>query len=321
MKKQKFRLAGQKIKSAKKILLITHDRPDGDAVSSTCALIEYIDSLHKNFDTYCFNQPPQQFNFLPRVNKINSNKNRLTFSQYDLIIVSDCGGLNRTKLSAEILGRKPEQYIIEFDHHPKIDNYADLEIKNCKISSTCEILYNFFKINNIFINKNIANCLLTGILTDTANFLFPITTDTTIKIASELLLLGAKFPLILNNTWRNKSFAVMKIWGEALNNLQINPKHNLAYSVLKHESAHENKIIDEALEGLPEFLSNLYGVNGLLLLREIETGRIKGGLRSARPKMDVSLLAQIAGGGGHSKASGFVLEGKIIQTKNGWQIQ
>ena len=321
MWKQKFIQANEKIKEAQNILVVTHERPDGDALASTCALLEYANILRKSCFAYCHDAPAPQFNFLPRIEKISSDKNNLNFKSYDLIIVNDCGGLNRAKLTNEIIGRDKKQFVVEFDHHPKIDNYADLEIKIPEASSTCEILYGFFKINKININKNIANCLLTGILTDTANFLFPSATNKTIKIASDLLLKGAKYPLILNSTWHNKNLTAMKIWGEALDNLRINKKYNLAFSVLGSKKLYENKIIDEALEGLPEFLSNLYGVNALLLLREIEDGKIKGSLRSSRPKTDISFLAQMAGGGGHAKASGFAINGRLIKTKTGWQIK
>jgi len=321
MEKQKFKQAYEKIQAAKNILLVTHERPDGDALASVCALLEYLTNLGKPCSAFCFTPPAPQFNYLPQIEKIKSDKSNLNFNHYDLIIINDCGGLNRTKLDDEISNRDKSQFVIEFDHHPKIDSYADLEIKDAKISSTCEMLYSFFKFNKIKINKNIANCLLAGILADTANFLFPITTDKTIEIASDLMLHGAKYPLILNNISHNKNLTAMKIWGESLNNLQINKKYNLAFSILKREKSHENKIIDEALEGLPEFLSNLYGVNALLLLRETEAGTIKGSLRSSRPKADISFLAQIMGGGGHAKASGFTIDGQIIQTKAGWEIE
>jgi phosphoesterase RecJ-like protein len=309
-----------KINGSKKILLVTHDRPDGDALSSTCAFIELLTGLNKKFFAYCYNSPPHQFNFLPHIEKVNSDKNKLNFPAYDLIIVLDCGSLKRTGLTEEIKNKNLSQFIVEFDHHPKTDNYADIEIRNPSASSTAEILYNFFKTSNIKINKNLATCLLTGILTDTGNFLYPVTTDQTVKIASEMLLYGARFPLILENTWRNKSLPAMKLWGQAINHLQINNKYNFAYSVLTHRDLSRNGITDEELEGVAGFLSNLYGVKALLLLREEEDGKIKGSLRASHSKIDISLLAQIFGGGGHAKASAFVADGKIEKTNNGWRI-
>jgi phosphoesterase RecJ-like protein len=187
-------------------------------------------------------------------------------------------------------------------------------------SSTAEVIYYFLESNKIRINKNIANCLLTGILTDTKNFLYPSTSDQTIKIASEMLLYGARFPVIVEGSFRNKSMAAMKLWGKALNNLRVNTKFNFAYSVLTYDDISNCPVADEELEGISGFLSNLHNVNALIFLREEKIGIIRGSLRTSKPDIDVSKLAQILGGGGHKKASGFVAYGHIEKINGGFQI-
>lgn len=309
-----------KIFKAKNILLVTHRRPDGDALASISAMMELCIGMEKGFTAYSADPAPIHYHFLPHVEKIVNDKNKFNFSSFDLIITLDCGDLNRTTLSEEISSRSPEQFVIEFDHHPRVDNYSDLEIRYLESSSTSEILYYFFKGNNIKFNKNLANCILTGILTDTGNFLYPSTTDETIKIASKMLLYGARFPVILEHTWRNKSIGGMKIWGQAMNNLQINKKYNTAFTVLTREEINKYQVSDEELEGVAGFLSNLSGVKALLFLREEDNGRIKGSLRTSSPDIDVSKLAVKLGGGGHPKASGFTLNGKLEKTETGWKI-
>ena len=170
--------------------------------------------------------------------------------------------------------------------------------------------------------KNIADCILTGILTDTGNFLYSATSQKSINIASEMLLYGARFPRIVKNTLYNKSLPAMKVWGLALNNLKINKKYNFAFSVLtlaeiEKFSSDESEDVFDSISG---FLSNLYGVKGVLFLREEKGGKLKGSLRSAHPKVDVSKLASRLGGGGHAKASGFVLKGKIEKEGNNWVV-
>jgi phosphoesterase RecJ-like protein len=320
MFQDKFSKAYKKIKRANNILLVTHNRPDGDALSSVCAMIEFIESINKKYYAYCLDKPPIQYNFLPHIEKISYIRTLFNFSEYDLVIVLDCGSLSRTNLVREITNRKTEQFIIELDHHPRIDNYADLEIRIPEYSSTAEVLYFFFKNNHLKINKKIANCILAGILTDTGNFLYPSTSDQTVKIASQMLVLGARFPTILENTSRNKTLPAMKLWGIALNRLKINPKYNTAFSVLTREDFLETKSTEEELEGIPGFLTNLEGVNALLFLRQLSDGKIKGSLRTAKPNVDVSRLAQLLGGGGHPKASAFIIDGQLEKTDSGWQI-
>ena len=312
--------AYQKIKGAHHILFVTHDRPDGDALAATCSMIEIAEQLGVAYTAFCHTLPPEQYGFLPHIEKVISDRGELNFDACDLIVVLDCGQMNRTKLDELIKQKKDSQFIIEFDHHPKIDDYADIEIRQPDKSSTAEVIYYFLKANQIKINRPLANCILVGILTDTGNLLYEITTDKTIKIASEMLLYGASFPRILENTWRNKSLGAMQVWGQAMRSLKINKKYNFAYTILTREEMDKHQVSDEELEGFPGYLSNLAGIKGLLFLRELDNGRIKGSLRTAHPTTDVSRLAKLLGGGGHPRASAFVLDGKLVKTNNGWKI-
>ncbi len=315
-----FLLAKNKILQAKNILLVTHNNPDGDALSSVSAMIEYLELLKKSCSAYCYDQPPQQLSFLPHTEKIIYDKKQLNFKLFDLFIVLDCGSLQRTKLASEILSRQKWQQVIEFDHHPKIDDYADLEIRIPQACSTTEILYDFFTVNNIPINKNMACAILAGILTDTGHFLFPSTNDKNIAIAAEMIKKGASFPYITKNTWRNKSVAAMRIWGQVMGSLKLNKKYNIAFAILSKDLLVASRTNPEEFEGLSSFLSNLYGVNVLLLLQEKDDNNIKGSLRTSRQNVNVANLAKILGGGGHAKAAGFGLKGKIKKTENSWKI-
>ncbi len=310
----------KRIKEAQNILLVTHDAPDGDALASVCAMIELLESLDKKYFAYCYDMPPYQFDFLPHIEKISNNKKQFNFDDFDLIIALDCGSLSRTKLTDEINNKNKNQFIIEFDHHPKLDDYANLELKDPQAAATTEILYHFLKANKIKINKNSANCILVGILTDTANFLYPSTSNKTIEIASEMLAKGARMPQIMENTRRNKSLASMKIWGKAMSRLQINQKYDFAFTVLTLNEITDSGITEEELEGIAGFISNLHNVKGVLILREQPDNIVKGSLRTSCPQIDVSQLAQALGGGGHAKASGFKIQGQLDKTGNSWKV-
>ncbi|MFH1822149.1 MAG: bifunctional oligoribonuclease/PAP phosphatase NrnA [Patescibacteria group bacterium] len=315
----KYNQAFEKIQKANNILIVTHERPDGDALASACLMIELLIKLEKKFAAYCSDQPVPNYLFLPRIEKIISNKELLNFDNFDLIIVLDCGSLERTCLKDEIKGRKENQFIIELDHHPKVYDYANLEIRLPEAVATAEILYNFLKANKININKNMANCILTGLLTDTSNFLHQSTSDNAINIASEMLIRGAQFQQIVKNTVRNKSLSAMKVSGKVLDNLKINKKYNLAFSVITKEDLKDINIEEDVFEGITNFLGNLYGVKGVMLLRE-EAGRLKGSLRSSHPNADVSKLASIFGGGGHAKSSGFMVDGRLERDGERWKV-
>lgn len=328
---EKFKEAFQKVKEARNILLIAHERPDGDAVSSLCALIDLLSVKGKKFVAFCPGQPLNNLSFLRHAEKIVFNESffglpfdressRFNFEDFDLIIALDCASLERTGLAEKIRGRRADQFFIEFDHHPKIGDYANLEIRRTEAVATAEILYYFFKANKIRITKNIADCILTGILTDTGNFFYPITSGEAVGIAAEMLLRGARFSQIVKNTLHNKSLVAMKLWGLALSNLRINEKYNFAFSVLTFSEMKKFGDDEDIFDSISGFLSNLYGVKGVMFLREEKEGKIKGSLRSSHPQIDVSGLARLLGGGGHVKASGFVVEGKLRKEGDRWEI-
>jgi bifunctional oligoribonuclease and PAP phosphatase NrnA len=298
------------LKGSRKVLLAVHDRPDGDAVASACAMLSVLDREKVKADVFCNDLPSGQFSYLPFLDRFTNDKNALDFGSYDIFLALDCGSLKRTGLAKEIIGRKESQLFIEIDHHPRIDDGSDIEIRDTGAAATTELVYEFIRENRIPFDRDLANCVLTGLLTDTGNFLYSSTTEKTMKIASKMILHGARFPVIVENTLKNKSLGALRIWGEALGNLEVNQKYKLAFSYLSRQTLESSRVSEDELEGLAGFLSSLCGVRGILLLRE-ENGQIKGSLRGSDKNTDVSLLAKMLGGGGHAKAAGFTIRGRL----------
>lgn len=315
-----FKETFARIINSKNILLTIHSRPDGDAIASICILMELLEGYKKKFTAYSQDKTPHQYFYLPHTEKIISDKTAVNFLDYDAIIALDCGSVSRTGLAEEIKHRNNDQLFIEFDHHPKMDDYSDFENRCPECASTTEVLYHFLKSNRVSLNKNYANCILTGLLTDTGNFLFPITSDQSINIASEMLIYGARFPQIMENTLRNKSLGAMRLWGHVLSSIKINKKYNIAFSIIQREEVEKNNVSDEELESLSNFISNLHDVRAILLLQEVGLDELKGSLRTAHSQIDVSKLARLLGGGGHTKAAGFRIGGRLLKTENSWKI-
>jgi len=326
-----YKQAWQKIQQAQNILIVGHVNPDSDAISSVGALIELMKRIDKKYSAYCHDKPVDTYSFLPHEEEILANKD-FNLKDFDLLIAVDCGSKSRTFLDKEIDELKNNSdktfFIIEFDHHPKFEDYADIEIRNSQASSTTEVLYHFLKINKIEFNKKIATSILSGILTDTANFLYSSTGKETVAISSEMLSYGAQFSKIVNRIWNNRSIQSIRLWSLALNNLQINHKYKIAFTVLRHQEITEVLKNDEYFDSdifgeIAGFLSNMAGVKVIMLLREKEPGIIKGSFRASAYSdgIDLSKLAQIFGGGGHAKAAGFALEGEIAKNNSSWVVK
>jgi len=322
--KEKLITAYDKILTSNNILIIAHKQPDGDALSSASTMSLLLDGLSKKYTLFSIDTPQASFSFLPNIHKFTTNINN-SFQNFDLIIVLDCGNSNRTGIADKLkLEKNQSQYIIEFDHHRKIEDYANLEIRLTNRSSTAEIIYLFLKENSIFINDKMANTLLTGILTDTANFLYPSANQATLDISSNLISYGASLPKITKKTWNNESISSMKILGKILNNLEINKTHKIAFTVLTYKEVKKLKENfsneEDIFNKINGFLSNIQNTKAVLFIREEEYGEIKGSLRTNDEKVEVIGLARLLGGGGHPRACGFNVNGHIIKTGNNWKI-
>lgn len=338
---EKYKIAFNKIKTAKHILVIGHINPDGDAISSVNIMVLIAQSLNIAVDAFCIDKKEGPFNFLASTNKISSSFSG-QLSNYDVVVVVDCGALGRTGIKEQIeeeLKKSSEArpFFIEFDHHPQVYAWADLEIRQPEASAACEVLYHFCQNQKIEFTRDLADNILTGILTDTGNFLYPSTSSETINIASKMLTYGARFTKISAVLKNNQDLLTIKLWGLALENLRFNPKYSFAFSVLSQDDLKSAMLAagyQDFLSGddlshtlhsdlfgeIAGFISNISGAKAIMLLRQDAPGKLKGSLRTANSEVNVSVLAQKLGGGGHAKASGFELDGDLEKTEDGWRV-
>ena len=294
------------INQAQNILLVSHEKPDGDTLGASLALAHFLEKLNKKYKHFCADKPAAYFNFLPKIEKITTDLKTLNIQEHDLIITVDCGVLIRTKIAPTILAAKNNPTIINIDHHDtnKYYGHHNLVIKNA--SSTSEIVYNFFDFHNIKIDKYMATSLLTGILTDTMNFTNGATTQNSLHIASKLLDQGARLNQIISYLSQNKSIITLRLWGKVLSKIEFINDYNFAYIVISEQDLLEHQMTaDDARDGLANFLSLLQEIDFILVLTEQDQETIKGSLRTTKDNVDVAQIAGLFGGGGHTKAAGF----------------
>ena len=308
------------IKKSKNTLLIGHVNPDIDALSSLGLMVSLFEDLNKPYLALGLHKNPLAYKFLAHQEKVlDVLPEDFEATNYNLVVVLDCGQINRTGIVEELEKIDDNDgRIIEFDHHLSVEDSLDLEIRNSGAASTTEVLYDFFEINKIDFDKEKIDLILSGILSDTGNFLYPSASGKTMEIASKMMVLGAKLPKLADKASKNKDFFSLKLWSLALSNLKINKKYGIAVTIISQKDI--EKLQDELeLVGnndvfgeVAAFLSNFKEIKIALVLREGEDGVLKGSLRTAKEKIDVSKIARIFGGGGHAKASGFSLSPKRI---------
>ena len=141
------------------------------------------------------------------------------------------------------------------------------------------------------------------------------------RVASELLLAGAHFNRITLKTLKSKPFAYLKLWGRALERLREDPQSGMVTTALFRKDFEECGVDEEAVEGISNFLNELEGGKTICVFREKDDGEVKASMRATAPDGDVRTLAEKHGGGGHVKAAGYTVKGKIVEKPEKWDVE
>ena len=295
-----------KIEASNNILIITHINPDGDTLGSASALKSFIgdkaDILIQIQDNFQF---PATYHFLPHLNEARNFSN--LEDKYDLIIALDCASIDRIIGSAREIFDKSEN-TIAIDHHKTNKGYAKLNLVRGGISSTGEVLYDFFKALNVEITQDMAIGLYSAILTDTGCFKYESTTPHTFLIASELSKTGISTSEIADLCYTNKPKNMVLFQNYLITNAIFCLNDKIAYTLIPKEIQEKYSIKDEYTEGICETLRSIKNVEIAFVLKETDNGA-KASIRTK--EVDATLLAGKFNGGGHKRAAGCTIKEKL----------
>jgi len=207
---------------------------------------------------------------------------------------------------------------VNIDHHASNDNFGTINMVDSQSASTTMILYKFLKYAGYEITPQSATALLTGIYNDTGSFMHQNTTPDTLKIASDLMNYGGRIVDVSRNLFKTTPVSTLKLWGKVLDNLKIN-KDGVAMSVITKSDFDECGAEIDELSGAVDFINCVPETKFTVLLHEDEKGNVKGSFRTRNEEVDLEEIASKFGGGGHKKAAGFTLPGKL-QKETTWKI-
>lgn len=299
----------EEIKKAQTIVVLAHESPDGDAIASSLSVMHMLEQLGKKVDVV-IPEYPIDFNFLPGAEKILAKGKE---EPYELAISVDCTDLRRLAGGKEYF--EPAKKTIQIDHHSVNSMFADLNYVDPVAPACCQVLIAMFEYYEIEITKELATCILTGIVTDTGGFQWGGVTPETFEFAAELVRKGAKLKEICRIALRKKSKAHCELEKLIYNRLEFleDGKIAIAYLTLDDYKTLNAKIGDD--EGLVEMLRDIEDVEVAVLLKEKEgTNGFKGSLRS-HETVNVSDICMLLGGGGHRGAAGCFVSGTLEQAK------
>ena len=293
------------LKNAKTIVVLTHESPDGDAISSSLSVFHALQQYGKNVDVV-IPEHAKDFDFLPGADQILNNGKE---EQYDLAISVDCTDLKRLAGGKEYF--ETAKKTVEIDHHSVNAMFADYNYVDPVSPSCCQVLIAMFEYYGVEITKEIANCILTGMITDTGGFQWGGVTPETFEFAAELIRKGAKIKEICRKALRNKTKAHCKLERLVYDRLEFYEDDKIAISYITIEDNQNTgaKLGDE--EGLTEMLRDIEGVEVAVLLKEKEgKNGYKASLRS-HETINVSEICLLLGGGGHPGAAGCFIPGTL----------
>ncbi|MEO1942287.1 MAG: bifunctional oligoribonuclease/PAP phosphatase NrnA [Campylobacterales bacterium] len=302
LKPSQFLEVWQEILKGKKITIVPHLNPDGDAIGSGLGLYWALKKLGKNVKLYSKTQPlPYFLDFLPGFQKFTGKYDPSS----DLVITVDCGDFERTGLP-----EKPKR-LINIDHHQTNPDFGDLNLVDRGGPATSLVVYYLFKFNQVEFPPESATTLYTGILTDTGNFQYNVNSEL-FQVVAKLVEGGADPVWIAQMLYQRDRLSRLRLLAKIYNNIQLCCNGLVAHSFVTLEMYQETGGNRDDTEGVPAQLRNIAPVEIGVFFREEENGGVKVSLRS-KSTADVSRIAQKLGGGGHQRAAGATLPVESIE--------
>ena len=302
------------------IIFIPHSSPDADALGSCLALYHFFNQENE-VNIISPNEYTEILNFLPGSENIlnyetDKEKCESIFNKGNVIFTLDFNSLSRARNLSSLISKSSATTIM-IDHHENPDNYADITISNSKMSSTCEMVYDFIcSIDKSKIDNKIATCIYTGIVADTGSFRFPSTTSKTLKVGSELINHGVNVTEIFEKLHNNFQFKRLKLLGSAINNFKKIEGLPVVYTSITDNDQKVNDFKKGDSEGFVNFgLSVADILCSVLFIEKKDEGLIKISFRS-KGDFKVNIFAsKFFNGGGHEHASGGISKLSLQETE------
>lgn len=294
----------------KKVLIISHRNPDGDAIGASLGLANLFLKLDHQVEVLVPNRYPAFLGWMRNADKIiiysDETKRAVEILQHSEIVISiDFNDLSRIREFDEHLSKTPA-YKVLIDHHPDPGDFADLTISDIRVSSTAELVYSFIKDIGLAgkIDRDIAECIYAGIMTDTGCFSFNSSMPATFQTVAELMNYGVQKDRIYNLVYNNFTYERMRLMGYCLDqNMKYIPQYKTAYISLTQEEMRKYNFRIGDSEGFVNLPLSVNGVRFSALFTE-KKDMIKISLRSKGGFPVNEIAAKHFNGGGHLNAAG-----------------
>lgn len=298
------------ISSANRVLVFSHANPDADAIASVLSFRHVFETGDRSVVMALGSGTvPETLTFLPHLDEIRTLES-VAAGSFDLLVLLDCADRTRAgEIGSDLLDRiSGEALIINVDHHVTNTRFGTLNLIDPTAAATCEILTLLYQDLGIDFDAALATTLFAGIQGDTLGLRTPSTTGRTLEASADLLRAGADLDTIVDHLFRIRPFSTLKLWGQALSRAEFGG--TLVWTEITPEMLRIAGADESEGEGIVNFLAGTKGARAAALLYQVPDGwRVS--MRSLSEEVDVSELAALFGGGGHSRAAGCTLKGGV----------
>ena len=293
------------LKTATAVLIFSHNRPDGDTLGSATALRLALKKLGIRADIVCNGDVPDKLKYLKGSEEISKTPSHGV--DYSAHVSVDC---STEGMFTELYSfYKKNRVTFNVDHHISNTRYAKYNYVE-ETAAACEIIYNLIKELDVQIDKDIADCLMTGIVTDTGAFCHSNVTDNTLYVASILKKAGANLHNIIKLNFKNQSKQRSDLYARVISKMRYRLDGRVGILIITRKDLEETGAVDNLTEGFIDYPLTVDTVEVAISLLETGTNRYKISFRS-KGKVNVNEIASIYGGGGHVLASGAVINGYL----------
>jgi phosphoesterase RecJ-like protein len=304
----------ERLRHARRVLAVSHENPDADTLGATLAVCAMVRALGGRADPVCTDPAPALYDFLPGVADFRTDPDPA--ADYDLLVVSDCGSLDRVgavaQRHAELFARLPRVVI---DHHASNDDAGEGVWIDPASAATCEMVALLAVRLGCPLDLDdaaIATALMAGIVMDTATFAHPNATPRTLVVSAALVEAGAPLSDISRRLYRTKPDSQLRLFGRVLDRIERRDGGRIVWSVVRNADYPATASIRAHSEGIIDLLAQAENAEVAMLFKEAEEpGATRLSVRTRPGGVDATVLTGRFGGGGHARAAGASIDKPI----------
>ncbi|WP_274361416.1 DHH family phosphoesterase [Paenibacillus thermotolerans] len=289
-------------------LVVSHLSPDGDAIGSTSAVGFLLKQLGKSCTLINEGRTPDKYMMLLGDQTIINYSLEAPSRRFGRVIAVDCADFARIGGVHNLF--EADVRLLNIDHHPTNDLYGSANLVRPDAAATVEIIYELGEVLGVSWTKPLASSIYGGLLTDTGGFRYSNTTPNVLRIAERMLQAGAEGAVLAERLLETMTYPQMLLLRDALSTLEFSKDRQIAWLTVSLDTLRKVGAADEDSEGLVNIPRNVEGVQVGMLFKEKGDNVFKVSLRSAG-KVDVAQIAKQLGGGGHVRAAGCTVEGRL----------